>query len=100
MNVYAEKKEFVSKLKPALKILPEVEDIRYEYFPNKYVEYVRITWAGGYEEYIDVTGDSLTSILYEIGMLISGRRPVGIIDNLDHKIMLEEWFDADDPAAV
>jgi len=100
MNVYEEKKEFIKKLKPALQAIPYMEDIRYEHFPNKYVEYVCVTFAGDYKEFIDVTGDSLTAILHEVGMLLSGRRPVGTIENLDHRTMLSEWFEEADPAAV
>ena len=94
MNVYKNKREFIETLKPALLMIAGIEDVKYELFSDKYAEYVRVTWEGGYKEYIDVTGDSLTAMMSEVSKLLSDKPPVGLIRSEAHRNIIEGWFEA------
>lgn len=98
MNVYKKKREFIEALRPALLMMADMEygleGVKYEHFADKYAEYVRIVWDGGYKDYIDVTGDSLTAMMSELSKLFAGKRPVGLITNEAHRNVIEGWFEA------
>ena len=44
-TVYREKRKFVENIKPALTMLPGIEDVEYHFFSDKYSEFVRIKWT-------------------------------------------------------
>lgn len=98
MNVYKKKREFIEALRPALLMIADMvsglEDVKYDHFADKYAEYVRVVWEGGYKDYIDVTGDSLTAMMSELSKLFAGKRPVGLITNEAHRNVIEGWFKA------
>ena len=92
-NVYREKRDFVEKLKPALLMMPGIEDVEYHLFSEKYSEFVRIIWEGDSRDFIDVTADSLEAILLELTRLITDKEiPTGLIKNEMHKTIIDEWF--------
>lgn len=70
--VYKEKRLFVKKLEEALLYLDEIRGVEYRASSENYIELVRIDWHGEGDphEYINVTANSLRSILGEVMSLI------------------------------
>lgn len=94
-NVYREKRKFVENIKPALTMLPGIEDVEYHFFSDKYSEFVRVIWEEDCREFIDVTANSLEAILLELTRLITGTEvPTGLIKNETHKTIIDEWFES------
>ncbi|MCI7686601.1 MAG: hypothetical protein MSS24_07835 [Clostridiales bacterium] len=79
--VYDEKRRFVRKLEEALLCLDEIRGIDYRVSSEKCIELVRIDWHGEGDphEYINVTLNSLESILQEVMSLIAEGWAIGQI---------------------
>lgn len=90
-NVYRKKEQFVEKLKPALQMLPGIEDATYRAFADHYAEYVRVEWEDGSRSFVDVTGDSYTAMLAELSRLAAGDDPTGLISG-NHCELIAKWF--------
>lgn len=83
-EVYEEKRRFVRKLEEALLYLDEIRGVEYRASDEMYIEeLVRIDWHGEYDPhaYINVTLNSLESILKEVVSLIQEGWAVGQIRN-------------------
>ena len=92
-NIYARKKEFVAKMSEALAMIQEIESVEYFNVSDKYSEFIRFTYDGGYSRIFDVTADNLRAIAHEIGRILLNRKPMAEITNEAHKMIVEEWFD-------
>lgn len=82
-EVYEEKRQFVKKLEEALLYLDEIRGVDYRVSSSKYIELIRIDWHGEGDphEYINVTLNSLESILEEVMSLIQEGWAVGLVRN-------------------
>ena len=94
------KKAFVGKLSALVhEIDPDIKSVEYRCFPEKYSEIVRIYYGFG-SRIINVTGDSLRTILVEIARELNGQNAVGAIVDPRHAELIVKWwaeYDEKDP---
>lgn len=99
MNRTTEKKrEFTEKLSELLQEAdPDIRAAEYRCFPDKYSEMVRITYTGA-ERIINVTGNSLRSIMVEIARELNGQDAIGAVTDPRHAELIKEWWRDEDAA--
>lgn len=91
-EVYEEKRRFVQELSAALSRAQIVDHIEYKNLDRQYMEFVRMVFIGGKTEYINVTGNSLRSILIEISRVINRQAAIGAVSDLRMQELVERWW--------
>lgn len=91
-EVYEEKRRFVQELSAALSRVQIVDYIEYKNLDRQYMEFVRMVFIGGKTEYINVTGNSLRSILIEISRVINRQAAIGAVSDLRMQELVEHWW--------
>lgn len=97
-----QKKAFTGKLSALVEeIDQDIEAVEYRCFPDKYSEIIRIRYAGGVTRIINVTANSLRSILVEVARELNGQDAIGVITDPRHVELINGWWkDAEeDPEA-
>lgn len=93
MNREIEKKKaFTGRLSALVREIDEdIQSIEYRCFPSKYSEIVRIHYNGG-DRIINVTGDSLRSILVEVARELNGQNAVGAVTDPRYAELIDKWW--------
>ena len=96
-RVIDEKKIFAEKLSELVLLIgdPDIQAVEYKYFPDKYSELIRIRYST-LDRFINVTGDSMRSILVEVARELNGQDAVGAIRDPRHAELLEKWWTDND----
>lgn len=99
MNRVIEKKRaFTEKLSELLNEMdPDIKGVEYRCFPDKYSEMVRITYTGA-ERIINVTGNSLRSIMVEVARELNGQKAIGAVTDPRHAELIKGWWRDEDAA--
>lgn len=91
-EVYEEKRRFVQGLSATLSMAQIADHIEYKNLDKRYMEFVRLVFIGGKTEYINVTGNSLRSILIEISRVINRQAAIGSVADLKMQELVERWW--------
>lgn len=92
-KMYAKKKEYVEKtLAGMLEPINEFGSIKYARNFITGEEFVKVTEANGMPWFINVTGNSLSSIGSEVCRMVGNRQPVGLVKNKRAQIVINKMF--------
>lgn len=87
---------FVQELQTPLQTyIHEFVSARYAFFEHLALEAVEITYDGGHHTYINVTGNSIESIMMEIATELLGNTPTGRMEkfNWSHAMIEEHLYE-------
>ena len=91
-----EKKAFVGKLSELVRDVDnDILSIEYKCMPDKYMEVARIRYTT-MDRYINVTGDSLRTILVDVARELNGQNAVGAVTDPSHAGLIEMWWESDE----
>lgn len=93
------KKAFTRKLSELVQEMdPDIKSVEYRCFPDKYSEIIRISYSSS-ERLINVTANSLRSIMVEVARELNGQDAIGAIKDPRHAQLIRQWWneDGEDP---
>ena len=91
-----EKKAFVGKLSELVREVDgDILAVEYKCMPDKYMEVIRIRYTT-MDRYINVTGDSLRTILVDVARELNGQNAVGAVTDPRHAGLIEMWWESDE----
>ena len=91
-----EKKAFVAKMSELVREVDgDIESVEYKCMPDKYMEVARIRYTT-MDRYINVTGDSLRTILIDVARELNGQNAIGAVTDPRHAQLIETWWRADE----
>lgn len=92
-KMYAEKKQYVEKtLAAMLEPIRDFGSIKYARDFLTGEEFVKATEANGMPWFINVTGNSLSSIGAEVCRMVGNRQPVGLIKSKKAQVEINKMF--------
>lgn len=91
-----EKKAFVAKMSELVREVDrDIESVEYKCMPDKYMEVARIRYTT-MDRYINVTGDSLRTILIDVARELNGQNAIGAVTDPRHAQLIETRWGSDD----
>lgn len=91
-----EKKAFVGKLSELVREVDrDILSVEYKCMPDRYMEVVRIRYTT-VDRYINVTGDSLRTILIDVARELNGQDAIGAVTDPRHAELIGAWWGSDD----
>ena len=91
-----EKKAFVGKLSELVREVDrDILSVEYKCMPDKYMEVARIRYTT-MNRYINVTGDSLRTILIDVARELNGQDAIGAVTDPRHVELIRAWWGSDD----